>query len=368
VSAGGIVLGKSSLPPLGSVHETENDIVGVTYNPYGPGRLSPSGSGGGGAAAVAAGMSPLSVGTDLGGSLRFPAVLCGLSALKPTRGRVPSMGMEGWSMFVNLAAHIGFLSRSAKDLSLALQIVEGPDGKDPYAVVPVRELKLGPTPIEQLRVAFYTTNGDPHHEPVDSVQEAVRVAARTLHEHVRLVREDRPEGVELAREVQWGLLLPTFMEDILAAMQRFGMDQPHKVMEPHIRAIEHVLPKYPKTFEQHRDAEAAYDLFMRRMTRFMQGYDVLISPVSTIDRLECGAFHRADGKWQDPADRLWNCGAYFFVHNITGFPTVIVRTGLTPDGLPVGVEIAARPWHDHVALQVAECLERSLGGFLPPSL
>jgi amidase len=156
--AGGILLGKTNLPMLASGGSTENPIFGRTNNPWDLAR-TPGGSTGGGAAALAAGMTPLDIGSDAGGSVRIPAHYCGVYALKPTQHRVPLTGHIPpppplrAAQVLRYGAVLGPLARSVADLELALRIVAGPDGQDwavpPAALAPVPQRRL-----QDLRFAW----------------------------------------------------------------------------------------------------------------------------------------------------------------------------------------------------------------------
>ena len=128
--AGGILLGKTNLPEFALWWETSNLLFGATHNPWKIG-YTPGGSSGGEGAALATGMSPLGVGTDLGGSIRQPSSFCGLAGLKPTLGRVPYTRVVPQTLF--RAIHVGPMARNVQDVALELGIMAGPDGEDIYA-------------------------------------------------------------------------------------------------------------------------------------------------------------------------------------------------------------------------------------------
>ena len=157
-AAGAIVLGKTNLPELSLAFESNNDIYGRTANPYDQSRTC-GGSSGGEAAIIAAGGSPLGLGTDAAGSIRVPAHFCGVAGLKPTRGRVPMTGAFPPPLGHTASLwHAGPLARRVEDLALALSIISGPDGRDPTcAPVPLRS--SADLDLPRLRVAVHTHNG-----------------------------------------------------------------------------------------------------------------------------------------------------------------------------------------------------------------
>ncbi len=149
-AAGGIALAKTNLPEFALWWETDNLVFGRTVNPWDPERTA-GGSSGGEAAAIAAGLSPLGLGSDLGGSIRLPAHYCGVAGLKPTHGRVPLTGH--WPEVMLGFMHAGPLARSVRDVALALSLIAGPDGEDWHAVpVPPPGVPRGDEPLPPLRV------------------------------------------------------------------------------------------------------------------------------------------------------------------------------------------------------------------------
>ena len=156
--AGAILLGKTNVPPGGAGGVTDNTVHGRTNNPYSMER-SPGGSSGGEATIQGAGGSPVGLGSDSGGSLRVPAHFCGVTALKPTTGRVPNTGaFQQPGGLSDTRTQIGPLSRYAEDLGLVLELVAGPDGRD-SGVVPMPVGDPEAVELRGLRVAFYTRRG-----------------------------------------------------------------------------------------------------------------------------------------------------------------------------------------------------------------
>ena len=128
--AGAILIGKTTTPEFGHKAVTESPLCGITRNPWDP-ALTPGGSSGGSAVAVAAGLGPLAIGTDAGGSIRIPAAFCGVYGLKPSFGRVPqSPGFPGWETL----SHTGPLARTVRDAALMMDVIAGPDDRDRWSL------------------------------------------------------------------------------------------------------------------------------------------------------------------------------------------------------------------------------------------
>ncbi|MDA1189866.1 MAG: amidase, partial [Chloroflexi bacterium] len=171
--AGAILVGKTNTPEFALDSQTDNRVFGRTNNPWNLDRI-PSGSSGGAATALAAGMTPFEIGSDVGGSIRVPATYCNIVGFKPTHGRVPLTGHNPAAILRYM--HIGPMSRTVRDNALILGIIAGPDGRDPFAVnIPVPKTPDLAAPLpKKLRIAFSPEDG---YAPVDRQVQAVVVNA-----------------------------------------------------------------------------------------------------------------------------------------------------------------------------------------------
>jgi amidase len=299
-AAGAVLVAKTNLPPYGGGIETVNDVFGRTNNPYDLSRTV-GGSSGGEAAAVAAGISRFGLGTDSGASVRLPAHFCGLAALKPTAGRVPVLGVN------DDLGQIGPMSDPRTQIGILARTVA-----DVALVLDVigDPLALRGAParsVRGLRVALFIDDGDA------GTVAAVHAAAGALHAAGALVAEAAPPagGHEITKEV-W---------------RSYGDD-----------AISYELLR---RWDAYRDELAAFG------TR----YDVILSPVFGVPAPPHGVL-------ASEPDRTH----YTNPHNLTGRPAATVRAGTSPDGLPIGVQLAARPWEDETALAA----EAASGGYAAP--
>ncbi|MCC6315103.1 MAG: amidase [Thermomicrobiales bacterium] len=350
-AAGAILLGKTNTPELTLAFETDNAVYGQTRNPYDLAR-SPGGSSGGAAAIVAAGGSPLDIGSDTGGSIRLPAAWCGIAGLRPTSGRVPRTGHRlppgGWDDALTV---FGPMARAVDDLALVLPIIAGPDGRDP-AIVP---LPLGdPATVEprSLRVALYTDNGIA--PPTPETDAAVRAAAAALADAGAAVEEARPAVIaqtyDLINEV-WGA---DGAAGTRALLREAGTTAPHWLTE---RAIAIMRPSAAADAPAFADIIARWSAFRAAMLGFMERYDAIVCPAHPTPALPLGAAPDADPAF-----------SYTMTYNLTGWPVVVVRAGTSPQGLPIGAQIVARPWREDVALTAARTIETALGGWRRPPL
>jgi amidase len=348
-TAGAIVLGKTNVPELSLAFETDNLIYGRTTNPYDESR-TPGGSSGGEAAIIAAGGSPLGLGTDAAGSIRWPAHCCGIAGLKPTRGRVPLTGtFPPAAGLLRDFWHAGPLARRVEDLALALRLIAGPDDADPGAVpAPLKEPSS--VAIDGLRLALYTDDGI---VPADAATAAaVRSAARALEDAGAAIEEVRPTGAEQCFEVAIGLFAADGGTAVGAALQMAGTTAPSPLLQAFGAATA------PLTLPATADLSLLLlrlDGLRHELAGFMRRYDAIICPVNADPALPHGeAFAHA------------TAFGYTALYNLTGWPAVVVRAGTSPEGLPIGVQIVARPWREDVALALAAQIEDALGGWQPP--
>ena len=345
-AAGAIILGKTNTPEFTLAGITNNDVYGRTNNPYDVER-SPAGSSGGAGAILAAGGSALDLGSDTGGSIRMPSHYCGIAGIKPTSGRVPRTG-HAISFEVGALdafTQIGPMARQVEDLSLTLSIIAGPDGHDP-AVVPAPLGDPQDVSVRNLRVAFYTDNGITSPSP-DTVS-TVRTAASVLAEHGVSVREDRPQGVSDAERLWYSLYLADGGAWIRRLIHAAGTERLSS-------ALEWMQTAQPVSLTEFTQELGRWNVYRSEMLAFMEPYDVVLCPVSATPAT----------RHDDPDGPDFT---YTFVHNLTGWPGAVVRCGTSAEGLPIGVQIVARPWREDVALAVAQYLETSLGGWQRSSL
>jgi amidase len=349
-TAGAILLGKTNCPELGWAWEADNLIYGRTNNPYDL-TLSPGGSSGGESAIIASGASAFGLGSDAGGSVRFPAHCTGIASIKPTSGRVPRTGhFPGPGGLLDALWQIGPLARNVEDLALVLPVISGIDMQDP-AIVPMplgdpREIDL-----RKLRVAFHTENGIV--APSGEIEEAVTKAAKALAAAGISVEEARPPAIEQTYEIYLGLFTADGGAGIESLLKDVGTTRVHPLMQQ-VLDLQH---QGAKSVAELGELVGRWDAYRRQMLSFMSNYDALLCPVCSFAGMEHGSTY----------DRL-SCFSYTMTSNLTGWPAAVVRGGTTGKGLPIGVQIVARPWREDVALALAKVLEDAMGGWQRPSI
>ncbi len=364
-SAGAVVFGKTNVPAALADFQSYNDVYGTTNNPWDVTR-SPGGSSGGSAAALAAGLTGLEYGSDIGGSIRNPAAYCGVYGHKPTYGIVPKRGQTLDEELVSEGpiSVVGPLARSADDLALALKLTAGPDLEDGYRLA----LPAPPTSLQGLRVAVWLDQ--PDIAPVDhEVLGLIESAADALAGAGAKVDFDaRPDfDVADAHATYLQLLLSTL------AVRNPGFDR----MVDRVAGLD---PADESTYAQnlrystarHREvalAEAARDGQRWTWRRFFADHDVVLAPITATpafphDHSEpMGArTMRVNGEDVPAFGQLFWAGLAISAH----LPATAVPVGLTSQGLPVGMQIIGDAYRDRTTIWVGEQLAKLIGGFTPP--
>jgi amidase len=372
--AGAVILGKTNVPIGLGDWQSHNEIYGVTNNPFDLGR-TPGGSSGGSSAALAAGYGPLSLGSDIGGSLRVPAFHCGVYAHKPTFALVPSRGHTPPPMpplpFDRDLSVLGPMARSAADLALLLDVIAGPD---PIEAGTAYKLAL-PAPrhreLKNFRVLLLAT--DPVMPTSASIRDAIERLAVNLGKAGVSVTRDSPllpdfaGSTRLYMRMLMSFLAASFQPEIYAGAQaaaaKLSADDTSLAAE-RLRGI--VL--------SHRDwvmADGARARLRAQWRELFRNFDAVICPVMPTpayphDHSGDQEARRidVDGKDFVYVDQL----AWPGIATLPGLPATAIPLGLSPEGLPVGVQIVG-PWlEDRTPLKLAELIEREFGGFVPPPM
>lgn len=338
-AAGAILVGKTTTPEFGHKPFTESPVSGTSRNPWNLAH-TPGGSSGGAAAAVAAGLGPLALGTDGGGSIRIPAACCGVLGLKPTLGRVPNIhAPDGFGN----NSFIGPMTRSVADARLMLDVIEGPDPRDPYAYATPR-----PAFPARLRLSWAPRVGNALLDPeVAALCEAALAALGGEVASVALDFVAEEEGFQV------------MLQSSLAA--RFGARLATDAGSLDPTLVETIRRGQARSAAEVLAATQARTKLFRRMVALFESIDVLVTPtiaapapVLGLDPFAPFAIGNATGE----AGRMratWY--PYTYPFNLTGHPALSVPCGRTAAGLPVGLQLTGR-WHeDHSLLDLAARLE-----------
>jgi amidase len=239
-----------------------------------------------------------------------------------------------------------------EDLILTLPILAGPDWRDARAVA----MPLGdPAALDhrRLRVAFYTDNGimPATHETAETVTRAAQVLAAAGV----AVDEARPAGIEQSFDLFTGLMAADDGAAVGYLLQVSGTAQP----SPLLQRLGMICHPFAMPTAAFGEVLARWDMFQSTMLAFMEGYDVVLCPVCA------GPAMPHDTTFDDDMIAAFS---YTTTYNLTGWPSAVVRGGTSAEGLPIGLQVVARPWREDVALAVAQQLEAAVGGWQPPLL
>jgi amidase len=348
-AAGGILLGKTNTPEFTWSDETDNDLHGITRNPYDPSR-TPGGSSGGPAAIVAAGGSPFDIGSDTGDSIRQPSHVCGIAGIKPTSGRVPRTGhWPGFEGILESLTQLGPMARRVEDLSLLLPIIAGPDGEDPH-VAPVALGDPAAVSIDGMRMVVFTDNGV--RTPTPETIAAVEAAGRALEEAGAVVEVRVPPDIAAADDAYERLVRAdgyAWLARLISVAGTPGWGS--------YATRGWIAPAPPLAGDALSALLEEADRVRSRMLRWLQGTDLVLCPAMPLPAIRHGE-----------SNATWFGDSYSNVHNVTGWPSVVVRGGTAPGGLPIGVQLVAQPWREDVALAAAVVVEAASGGWRPPPI
>lgn len=345
--AGAILLGKTATSEFGAKGVTESPVSGVSYNPWDTAR-TPGGSSGGAAAAVAAGLGPIALATDGGGSIRLPAAFNGVFGFKPSFGCVPAYPPAP----VPSVLHLGPITRTVRDAALMLDVLAGPDPRDANSLPLdgtdyVQAVDATPADLRGLRVAW---SADLGFAPVDAEVRAIAAAAAKrfadaagLALHAATPDFGNANGIA---SVLWTCGLGAYLRDYLYAWQ-FKLDRDV------LRRIE----------GQHEISGTAYAIALAQRNQlvdraqgFFQDFDLLLTPTVPLAAFAAGEPPPTHIDGKSIADIGFS--PFTTAFNLTGQPAASVPCGFTAGGLPVGLQIIGRRLDDAAVLRASAVFER----------
>jgi len=350
--AGAIIIGKTNVSEFGYSALSDNPLFATTRNPWDLER-TPGGSSAGSGAAVAAGIGPLALGSDGGGSVRIPASFCGIFGLKPSMGRVPlypgtrDERLPGGSSFESLE-HIGPLSRTVADAALMLSVIgSGPDMRDRHSL-PGPEFAWADCIKGDLAGKRVAVSVDWGTTPVDpEVRRVIEDAATVFERELGCVVEAVHPGLPALREEFWALIaLDSDLKGMRALVENHGAR-----MTPTLVAF----IKRAWTAEELTQGVVARKKVTNVMWRFMQRFDLLLTPTLAVPPFPLGMRAPSQIDAQNVGPSHWTPFAYPF--NMSGQPAASVPAGFTNEGLPVGLQIVGRHLDDPLVLRAAAAFE-----------
>jgi amidase len=353
---GAVILGTTNCPELLMAYETDNLLDGRTNNPWDLAR-TPGGSSGGESAAIAAGLSAGGLGSDSGGSVREPAHFTGICALKPTSGRISPLGHMPPNIgpFATLGA-IGPMARTIADVELLFRVASrpGPIGASahpkpytPFAIDAARHLQIG----------YLEDDDDAPVTP--ETRQAVLAAADSLRQRGFNVHPYRPASLEAARKL-WDIFFVQCGALFYAPEIAGRREQLSPVFLDFLNIAER---RTPLTAPRLLQAWAEMDLVRAALLAEMEDFPILLTPVCSVP-----AFLHGERAWTIDGKQVDYLDAMRFTQwfNLLGAPAAVVPVGSSATGLPIGVQIAGRPFADEAVLAIASVLDRAFGYRKPP--
>ena len=379
-AAGALILGTTNCPEFLMAYETDNILHGRTSNPWDLTRTA-GGSSGGESAAIAAGLSAGGLGSDGGGSVRTPAHFTGICALKPTPGRIPTSGHlpDNTGPFALLGT-IGPMARTIADVTLLFRILSGPLDTDPISA-PVPYQTLSPEAVKHTRIGYLEDDGL---VPVTAeTRQAVHDAVHSLRRHGFHVEPFRPASLERARKLWYTF----FVRCGAMLLEPFALTHPSALSPTFLNFLDIAHTQPPLTANELLNAWCEIDLIRAQLLAEMRDFPILLSPVCSIPAFRHGERHwtlhtpasthltphpdrQLPPSAQDSAQDLGYLDAMRFTQwfNLLGSPAAVVPIAHSSEGLPIGLQLAGRPFADELVLAIAALLEQDFGYTPPPHL
>jgi len=353
---GAVILGTTNCPELLMAYETDNLLYGRTNNPWDLAR-TPGGSSGGESAAIAAGLSAGGLGSDSGGSVREPAHFCGICALKPTSGRISPIGHipPNVGPFATLGA-IGPMARTIADVELLFRVASKPSPVDPSGT-PVAYHPVTTDDAKRLRIGYLEDDGLVPVTP--ETRQAIRDAADALRERGFIVEPYKPASLEAA-SCLWDIFFmqcgAMFYEPEIAGRR----DKLSPVFRDFLTIAE---SRTPLSAARLLEAWAQMDLVRGNLLAEMEDYPILLTPVCSVP-----AFLHGERAWTIEGKEVEYLDAMRFTQwfNLLGAPAAVVPVASSDPGLPIGVQIAGRPFSDEAVLTIASAVDHAFGYRKPP--
>jgi Asp-tRNA(Asn)/Glu-tRNA(Gln) amidotransferase A subunit family amidase len=355
--AGALILGTTNCPEFLMAYETANLLHGQTRNPWDLDR-SPGGSSGGESAAIAAGLSAAGLGSDSGGSVRLPAHFTGICSLKPTPGRIPGRGhLPGCVGPFSILGAIGPMARNIADITLLFRTLSGQDRLDPISP-PLAQRELSLDDLRKNKIGFFEDDGL---VPVtQETRAAVNSAAQVLRDSGFRVEPFRPRTLEQLRKLWWKFFVQCGA--MFYAPEIAGKEQRLSPIFKEFLSI--ARAQQPLTATDLLNAWAELDILRGKTLEEMRDFPVLLCPVASIP-----AFRHGEREWIIDGKPVAYLDAVRHTQwfNSLAAPAAVVPVGCSQEGLPIGVQIAARPYEDEVALGIAGIVDAAFG-FRPPPM
>jgi amidase len=378
-SAGAIILGKTNVAELAGDFQSTNSIFPRVNNPWDLTR-TPGGSSGGSVAAIAAGLSPLDIGNDFGGSIRQPAHFCGIYALKPTDRRISTLGMipetPGMPYCLRQMMTVGCFGRSIADLRLSLTIIVGADLDRPDVPPVPLDLPSGKS-LKDLKIAWIDEWDE---VPVDvEIQAAIQQAVGELDRSGARVERWLSSDFDLGNILQIYERMAAYINNYTQPKDRYIFGRSLTLLwrcatqgDAKLRRLSNFSRALPEmlnpTTKGYFETLTARDLITTQLDRALADWDVWLMPVAaTTAFTHRPAWSAIDVNGRSYPHSVAN-GAYVIPFNLSGHPAVVIPIGQTANGLPIGMQIVGKRWQEMELLAIAQEIDRVVGKFQQPPL
>lgn len=362
------VLGRSAAPEYSMSGTTESALHGNTSTPWKAG-YSAGGSTGGGMAAVIAGVVPIAHGSDIAGSIRIPASFCGGVGLKPSRGRVsfgPMLDENGYGLGQNLVQ-----TKSVRDAAAMLDCLAVPQAGDPFPIPRPSEsyAALARLRPPALRVGWSTKDL----MGVETDKEVARAVERTATLLAEMGHEVSEESPELDGMAAMRCMTDVWFFGFDLRLEGYARRSGHTIGPDTLEPVILTIYEYARRMKagQFLNAMAGINTARRQLGRYFARYDVWLSPTTPFVAEPWGTYNlgRTDVDVDDLAEKIYRGTCQFTLpHNITGTPAISLPLAMHSAGLPIGIQLGARPANEHIVLQLAARLEEAMpwAGRVPP--
>ena len=373
-AAGAIIFAKTNTPKLAGDYQTNNPLFGKTNNPWDLERTV-GGSSGGSAGAVAAGFSPLDLGSDIGGSIRLPSHYCGVYGFMPTDRRVSTAGhlppLPGQSNYIRHMLRIGPLARCVEDLQLCFSLIAGADIKQPE-IPPVPLDKPTEKKLSELRIAW--TYGYDFLPISKDTRSCIQNFIKGLSDTGCYLEQCNPTDLDWEEALanysafaSYELFASTSVKDIVQGIQFTIKTEFLARTQTNFKSGTPLTRKgnlaFPPTMAKYKTILTERDRQIAQMDRFMDEWDAWICPVCitpAFPHCDTGKPIKVDGV---KFPYLLTCGGYTMPLNLIGSPVVVIPIGQSKEGLPIGVQIVGKRWQDLKLLAIANAISKVVGKF-----
>ena len=372
--SGAVILGQTNVPKNLIDYQVQGDIYPVGKNPYNL-NYTPGGSTGGGASALAAGLTPLELGADFGGSIRLPAAFCGLYGLKPTEKTVPLHGniplLPNAGSFIVHMTQAGPLARNIDDLELLWKIIVGPHASD-RNIPDINWKAPSQKAINEYKIAW--TDGWPGYTTCETFSKAIKAFVRKLKDNGANIELKIPDDKLHAETLEmYCALFPYVISQGTPWLVRIIIK--YQLKKGVLNGLQKHSPRLMKAMSKGFKLQANHygsSLFQRiqlieRWEKFFEKYDFLICPVAfgpAFKRCKIGTPINCEGKEIVYLNYVW---PYLACFNASGHPSLTIPLGLSKEGLPIGVQIVSKYWNEPELIAFAKKVTTFTDGFTRPS-